>query len=131
MIVVDTSIWVDYFNGVSNSHTDLLDRLLFHERILIGDIILTEVLQGFRDDSAFRDARELLDALEFSPMLGKKNALLAAQNFRILRKVGITVRKTIDVMIATFCVVNRHYLLHSDRDFDPMEKHLELRVLRP
>lgn len=131
MIVVDTSIWVNYFNGVSNSHTDLLDRLLFHERILIGDIILTEVLQGFRDDTTFRSARELLDALEFSPMLGKTNALLAAQNFRILRKVGVTVRKTIDVMIATFCVVNRHYLLHSDRDFDPMEKHLELRVLRP
>jgi hypothetical protein len=131
MIVVDTSVWVDYFNGVVDPHTELLDRLLLHERILIGDIILTEVLQGFRGDTAFRDARELLDALEFSPMLGRKNALLGTQHFRMLRKAGITVRKTIDVMIATFCIVNRHFLLHSDRDFDPMEKHLRLRVLRP
>jgi hypothetical protein len=131
MIVVDTSVWVDYFNGVATPHTGLLDRLLLRERLLIGDIILTEVLQGFRSDKDFRNARELLDVLEFSPMLGKKNALLGARHFRTLRKAGITVRKTIDVMIATFCIVNRHFLLHADRDFDPMEKHLGLRVLRP
>jgi hypothetical protein len=131
MIVVDTSVWVDYFNGVSTPHTDLLDRLLLQERILIGDLILTEVLQGFRSDANFRKARVLLDTLEFSPMLGKEIALQSAQNYRKLRRAGATVRKTTDVIIATFCIVNRHRLLHTDRDFDPIEKHLGLRVLRP
>lgn len=131
MIVVDTSVWVDYFNGVSTPHTDLLDRLLLQERILIGDLILTEVLQGFRSDVDFRKARMLLDALEFSPMLGREIALRSAQNYRKLRRAGATVRKTIDVMIATFCIVNRHRLLHTDRDFEPIEKHLGLRVIRP
>lgn len=131
MIVVDTSIWVDYFNGVTSPYTDLLDRFLLKERLLIGDIILTEVLQGFRSDTDFRKARALLDTLEYSPMLGREIALLSAQNYRKLRKAGVTVRKTIDVVIATFCIVNRHRLLHSDRDFDAMEKHLGLKVLRP
>jgi hypothetical protein len=131
MIVVDTSVWVDYFNGVSTPHTDLLDRLLLQEHILIGDLILTEVLQGFRNDADFRKARVLLDTLEFSPMLGKEIALQSAQNYRKLRRTGATVRKTIDVIIATFCIVNRYRLLHTDRDFDPIEKHLGLRILRP
>lgn len=131
MIVVDTSVWIDYFNGVASPHTDLLDRLLSRERLLIGDIILTEVLQGFRRDTDFRQAQRLLDTLEFRPMLSKDMALQSAQNYRKLRRAGVTVRKTIDVMIATFCLVNRHRLLHADRDFDPIEKHLGLKVLRP
>lgn len=131
MIVVDTSVWVDYFNGVTGPHTDLLDRLLLNERILIGDIILTEVLQGFRSDADFSRARTLLDTLEYCPMLDKEIALRSARNYRTLRKAGVTVRKTIDVMIATFCIVNRHRLLHADRDFDFIEKLLGLRVLRP
>ena len=131
MIVVDTSVWVDYFNGVTGPHTNLLDRLLLKERILIGDIILTEVLQGFRSDADFRKAQTLLDALEYCPMLGKEIALRSAQNYRKLRRAGVTVRKTIDVMIATFCIVNRHRLLHADRDFDAIEKLLSLKVLRP
>jgi len=131
MIVVDTSVWVDYFNGTSSPHANLLDRLLLQERILIGDIILTEVLQGFRSDADFRKARTLLDTLEFCPMLGKEIAVQSAHNYRKLRRTGTTVRKTIDVMIATFCIVNRHQLLHTDRDFDPIEKHLGLKVLRP
>lgn len=131
MIVVDTSVWIDYFNGAASPHADLLDRLLSRERLVIGDIILTEVLQGFRRDTDFRQARALLDVLEFRPMLGKEIALQSAQNYRKLRRAGVTVRKTIDVMIATFCLVNRHRLLHIDRDFDPIEKHLGLRVLRP
>lgn len=131
MIVVDASVWIDYFNGAASPHTDLLDRLLSRERLLIGDIILTEVLQGFRRDADFRKAQVLLDTLEFRPMLGKEMALQSAQNYRKLRRAGVTVRKTIDVMIATFCIVNRHRLLHTDRDFDPIEKHLSLRVLRP
>lgn len=131
MIVVDTSVWIDYFNGAASPYTDLLDRLLSREWLVIGDIILTEVLQGFRRDADFRKAQVLLDTLEFRPMLGKEMALQSAQNYRKLRRAGVTVRKTIDVMIATFCIVNRHRLLHTDRDFDPIEKHLSLRVLRP
>lgn len=131
MIVVDTSVWIDYFNGVASPHTDRLDQLLARERLLIGDIILTEVLQGFRRDTDFRQARALLDTLEFRPMLGKDMALQSARNYRKLRRTGVTVRKTINVMIATFCIENRHRLLHADRDFDPIEKHLGLKVLRP
>ena len=131
MIVVDTSVWVDYFNGVTGPHTNLLDRLLLKERILIGDIILTEVLQGFRGDTDFRKARALLDGLAYSPMLGREVALQSARNYRKLRRAGVTVRKTIGVMIATFCIVNRHRLLHADRDFDFIEKILGLKVLRP
>ncbi|MHB2040150.1 MAG: type II toxin-antitoxin system VapC family toxin [Acidiferrobacteraceae bacterium] len=131
MIVVDTSVWIDYFNGVASPHTDLLDRLLSHERLVIGDIILTEVLQGFRRDTDFRQAQALLDTLEFRPMLGREIALLSAKNDRKLRRAGVTVRKTIDIMIGSFCVQNRHRLLHADRDFDPIEKHLGLSVLRP
>ncbi len=131
MIVVDTSVWVDYFNGVTNSRTELLDRLLGSERLLIGDLILTEVLQGFRRDRDFHKARALLDALAFAPMLGKDIAVASAENYRKLRKAGVTVRKTIDVWIASFCIENRHRLLHADRDFDPMEKHLGLMVVKP
>lgn len=131
MIVVDTSVWVDYFNGATNPHTDLLDSLLVRERLLIGDIILTEVLQGFRRDAGFHKAHELLDTLEFREMLGREVALRSAQNYRMLRKAGVTVRKTIDVMIATFCIMHGHRLLHDDRDFDVMEEHLGLKVLRP
>ncbi len=131
MIVVDTSVWIDYFNGVASPHTDLLDQLLSRERLVIGDIILTEVLQGFRRDTDFRQAQALLDTLEFRPMLGREIALLSAKNYRKLRRAGVTVRKTIDVMIGSFCVQNRHRLLHTDRDFDQIEKHLGLSVLRP
>ena len=131
MIVVDTSVWIDYFNGVASPHADLLDQLLSHERLVIGDIILTEVLQGFRRDTDFRQARTLLDTLEFRPMLGREVALLSAKNYRKLRRAGVPVRKTIDVMIGSFCIQNRHRLLHTDRDFDPIEKHLGLSVLRP
>ena len=131
MIVVDSSVWVDFFNGTKNKQTDLLDQLLGRERILIGDIILTEVLQGFRRDAEFQRARKLLEALEFQAMLGKEMALRCAKNYRKLRKAGVTVRKTIDVMIATFCIEGGHELLHSDRDFDAMEKHLGLKVVQP
>lgn len=131
MIVVDTSVWIDYFNGVASPHTDLLDQLLSRERLIIGDIILTEVLQGFRRDTDFRQAQQLLDTLEFRPMLGQEIALFSAKNYRKLRRAGVTVRKTIDVMIGSFCVQNRHSLLHTDRDFDLIEKHLGLSVLRP
>ncbi|MGH8605158.1 MAG: type II toxin-antitoxin system VapC family toxin, partial [Gammaproteobacteria bacterium] len=112
-------------------YTDLLDDLLSWERILIGDLIIAEVLQGFRSDNDFRKALRLIEGLEFAPMLGRDIAIKSAQNYRKLRNAGATVRKTIDVMIGTFCMVNRHSLLHQDHDFDPMERHLGLSVLKP
>ena len=129
MTVVDTSVWVSYFNGVATRQTDRLDRLLGEERVVIGDLILTEVLQGFRNDAEFRRARALLAALEFREMLGRTVALESAANYRRLRALGVTVRKTIDVMIGTFCILNRLPLLHADRDFDPLAEHLGLKVI--
>ena len=129
MVLVDTSVWIDYFNGKVTPATDRLDALLGEELLLTGDLILAEVLQGFRTDKDYRQAMGLLERLEFRPMLGRELALLTAQNYRRLRNRGVTARKTIDVMIASFCLQNGHQLLHSDRDFDPMEKHLGLRVV--
>ena len=130
MILVDSSVWIDYFNGVAGPETNRLDRMLASEPVLTGDIILTEVLQGFDDEADFRRARTLLTRLPFEPMLGRQVALQSAANYRRLRRQGITVRKTIDVMIATFCILNNHALLHRDRDFDPMERWLDLVIAK-
>ena len=129
MILVDSSVWIDYFNGTETRETDLLDGLLGVEPLLIGDLILVEVLQGFRDDRDYRRAKTALDRLIFEPMLGRDMALESAQNYRKLRALGVTVRKTIDVIIATFCLRGRHRLLHSDRDFNLMRDHLNLHVV--
>jgi len=129
MILVDSSVWIDYFNGKITKQTNLLDSLLGSELIVIGDLILTEVLQGFQQDRDFNKARKLLSALIFRQMLGRQLAIKSAENYRALRKKGVTVRKTIDVIIATFCIANNLPLLHSDRDFHPMEKHLNLKVI--
>lgn len=130
MILVDSSVWIDYFNGVACAETNRLDVLLGQESILMGDIILTEVLQGFTSDTEFKRAQNLLSLLPFREILGHKVALQAAKNYRALRKQGVTVRKTLDVMIGTFCILNHIPLLHRDRDFDPMEKLLGLVVVR-
>ena len=130
MTLVDTSVWIDYFNERPTPEANLLDRLLVTERLLIGDLILAEVLQGFRAETDFNRARTLLGAFEFQPLVGRDIAITAAQNYRTLRAKGVTVRKTIDAMIATFCIQHGHALLHSDRDFDPFERHLGLRVVR-
>jgi len=129
MIVVDSSVWIDYFNGRITKQTNLLDSLLGREPIVVGDLILTEVLQGFRQESDFKKARELPGCLMFRPMLGKELAIKCAENYRRLRKVGVTAAKTIDVMIATFCIENSLPLLHNDRDFEPITKHLQLETL--
>ena len=126
MIVVDSSVWIDYFNGTDTREANLLDDLLGNEPLMIGDLILTEVLQGFRSDSDYESARDALDTLIFTPMVGRDVALASAENYRALRSKGFTIRKTIDVLIGTFCLENNHQLLHSDRDFDIMEKHLNL-----
>lgn len=128
MIVADTSVWIDYVRGVDAPHTDLLDHALLHNRIITGDIIIVEFLQGFRNEKDFREAKQLMDSLEYYDFLGRGIAMAAASNFRKLRKIGITVRKTMDVIIATFCIENEFELIHNDRDFDAMEKHLGLIV---
>ena len=130
MIVADTSAWIDYFRGVEAPHTDLLDRALSESRVIIGDLILAELLQGFSSDREYQTAKHLMDGLEYRDFVGKDMAMAAAQNSRALRRQGITVRKTIDVLIATFCMENGFGLIHNDRDFDPMEQLLGLRVLR-
>jgi len=129
MMVVDSSVWIDYFNGKITKQTNLLHSLLGNELIVVGDLILTEVLQSFQNDKDFKKAGELLDSLIFRQMLGKELAVKSAKNYRRLRKKGVTVRKTIDVIIATFCIANNLLLLHSDRDFNPMQKHLNLKVI--
>ncbi len=129
MILVDSSVWIDYFNGLATRQTDRLDELLGSDLLLTGDIILAEVLQGFRDDRDFRRAERALDGLEFRAMLGRDIALKSAANYRALRAQGVTARETIDMLIATFCIENGHELLHADRDFDPIERHLGLRTL--
>jgi len=129
MILVDSSVWIDYFNGRKTPQTDWLDSALGKVPIVIGDLILTEVLQGFQSERDFRIARDLLLRIPFMPMGGKDLALESAGNYRLLRKKGVTVRKTIDVMIGTFCIHHRIALLHDDRDFDPMAKHLGLDVI--
>ena len=129
MIFVDSSVWIDYFNGQQNRSVELLDTLLGAEPLIIGDIVLTEVLQGFRRDADYRTARTLLTALQVRSVLDVEIALQSAKNFRYLRKRGITVRKTLDSIIATFCISNNLFLLHSDRDFEPFEKHLRLQVI--
>ncbi len=128
MIVADTSVWVDYFNDRVTPETEFFDTLLGREAIIIGDLILAEVLQGFRSDSAFRQARRLLRRFPVVPMLGPIMAERSATNYRELRKRGITVRKTIDIMIGTYCIARGLPLLYSDRDFDPMVRYLGLRA---
>ena len=130
MIVADTSVWIDYVNGVVTPQTDILDRELELHRVVTGDLIIVEFLQGFRDNEQFQTAKHLMDSLEYHDFVGKEIATIAAENFRTLRKRGITVRKTMDVLIATFCIAHDFELLHNDRDYDPMEELLGLRVKR-
>ena len=128
MILVDSSVWIDYFNGVASLHTEKLDRFLGYDLLVTGDLILAEVLQGFTLERDFNSARRLLTSLTIVELGGEAIAIQAARNFRILRSLGITVRKTIDTVIATHCIENEHELLHNDRDFDAFAKHLRLRV---
>jgi len=129
MILVDSSVWIDYFNGKTTGQTELLNVLLDRELVMTGDLIVAEVLQGFKEERDFDKARELLDTLICREMLGKNLALKSAQNYRLLRRRGVTTRKTIDVIIATFCVQNRILLLHNDKDFELMAKHLGLETV--
>jgi predicted nucleic acid-binding protein len=129
-MVVDSSVWIDYFNGITSPITDFLrQNMLKGENIIITDIILHEVLRGFRDDKSFKEAQYLLNTMIYRRFYGKINMIKAATNYRILRKAGKTIRKPNDMLIATFCIENSYTLLHNDRDFDPIEELLGLKVL--
>jgi predicted nucleic acid-binding protein len=131
MILVDSTVWIDYFNGLKTWQTNLLDNLLSDVPIIVGDLILAEILKGFRSDDDYESAKSYLSDLPFRQMGGYQVAVKSAQNYRILRKKGVTVRKTIDVIIGTFCIMEGFPLLHDDRDFDPMVSHLSLKILSP
>ncbi len=129
MIFVDSSVLIDYFNGTENWQVEKLDELLGKEIVVIGDYILVEVLQGFKKDKEFETAQSVLNYFPCFNMLGEEIAIKCAINYRKLRKKGVTIRKTIDVIISTFCIENDIQLLHNDKDFFPFEKHLGLKTV--
>ncbi|MGI0481739.1 PIN domain nuclease [Geminocystis sp. CENA526] len=126
MILVDSSVWIDYFNGNETKEVTKLDLYLSTHPVVIGDIILTEVLQGFKNDRDYETAKTLLTSLKIYSLLGIELAIKSAENYRYLRKKGITIRKTNDVIIATFCIENNLPLLFSDKDFKPFINYLNL-----
>ena len=127
MIFVDSSVLIDYFNGKNNWQVEKLDEILGNEIIVLGDYILVEVLQGFKKDKDFKTAKNVLSSFPCINILGEEIAIKSAINYRALRKKGITIRKTIDAIISTFCIENDLLLLHNDKDFLPFEKHLGLK----
>jgi predicted nucleic acid-binding protein len=129
LILVDSSVWIDYFRGTVNRQTERLDGLLGQELLCVGDLILTEVLQGFADERDFGKAKKLLTSLIVIDLGGHDTAIQAARNFRVLRSMGVTVRKTIDTIIATRCIESGYELLHNDRDFNAFAEHLGLQVV--
>lgn len=129
MILVDSSVWVDFFNDHHTPQTRELLGLMGKEPLLVGDLILCELLQGARSDADARRLEKELRRFDIVPMLDESLAVEAARNYRRLREKGCTVRKTIDVIIGTYCIVHKHQLLHADRDFVPMELHLRLRTV--
>ena len=126
MILVDSSVWIDYFNGTETLATKKLDGLLGMQPVCTGDLILAEVLQGFRQNADYQAAKTLLCSLPIVAMVGADISLKSADNFRLLRKQGITIRKTIDTLIATYCIESGLSLLHSDKDFQPFQQFLGL-----
>jgi predicted nucleic acid-binding protein len=123
VVVVDSSVWIDYFNDASHASVEVLDQLLGHGevRLVVPDLVLYEVLRGFRYEHDFRQARRLMESLDIESTAGAELALAAAQHYRSLRAQGITVRSGIDVLVAAFCIENDYALLHRDRDFDAFE----------
>ncbi len=129
MILVDSSVWIDYFNGTDNPPADYLYNNLGREVFVTGDLIMVEVLQGFGSDRDYATGRKTLESLPFFNLCGKEIAIAASENYRKLRKRGITINKTIDVVIATFCIENWIRLLHNDRDFLPLQELAGLEVV--
>jgi predicted nucleic acid-binding protein len=131
MVIVDSSVWINLLGGKQNPETEWLEREIPRQALALTDLILCEVLQGVRDDAASRQVRSSLLRFEILDCGGLTVAIAAAENYRILRGRGITIRKTIDCLIATFCIEEGHSLLHRDRDFEPFERYLGLRLIRP
>jgi len=131
MILVDSSVWINYFNGNNSWQVEILDQLLSQVPLFTGDLILTEVLQGFKKEKEYNKAKEILSVLPCQQLGGYEIAISSAENYRKLRKKGITVRKTIDVIIGTFCINENIPLLHDDKDFEPMVDHLGLKSIFP
>lgn len=129
MIVVDTSVWIDYFNGRNTIETGILDSALGSLDVAIGDLIALEILRGFRLDKDYNTAKKYLANLHHYNMLNPQLAVKAADNYRKLRKKGVTIRKTADIIIATFCIEEKLPLLYTDRDFIPFSEHLKLRAV--
>lgn len=127
MLLVDTSVWIDYFNGLETNETDILDHALGNDVVAVGDLIILEILQGFRSDKDYKTAKQYLSSLQQFEMLSPALAIKAAENYRKLRKQGMTIRKTTDVIIATFCIENDLPLLYADKDFVPFTQKLNLR----
>jgi predicted nucleic acid-binding protein len=128
VILVDTSVWIDYFNGAENKQTESLDRILSEQTVLMGDIILTEILQGFDSDKEFQLAKQALEPLDCIHLGGKSLAIKAASNFRFLRSKGLTIRKTVDMLIGSWCIEHEVELLHNDKDFDKIATQLPLQT---
>jgi predicted nucleic acid-binding protein len=126
VIVVDSSVWIDFLNGRNAPHVRRLRALLGTDEITVGDLMLCEVLQGLESERAAQEVEALLRRFEIAPMAGDAIATVAARNFRSLRRRGITIRKTIDLLIGTWCIENSRPLLHNDSDFRPMARHLGL-----
>ena len=131
MVIVDTTVWIDYLGGIRSPQTAWFDRELSRQRLGLTDLILCEILQGIREDAIFSQVRRTLSKFEVFATGGEELAIASARNYRLLRAQGYTVRKTIDCLIATFCLSKDHSLLHRDHDFDPFERHLGLRVVHP
>lgn len=126
MILVDTSVWIDYLNGTQSRHTDTLDIAIVEGVVAMGDLIFLEILLGIRDDREYRMTKQSLETLEQLEMFGKGMSEKCAENYRVLRKKGITIRKNTDVIIATYCIEQKLPLLFSDQDFIPFVDHLGL-----
>jgi hypothetical protein len=129
MIFVDSSVWIDYINNRSTRHTDLLETILGVQPVVIGDLVMTEVLQGCNDQKVFKETVKLLGLADFVVVGSYTVSIQASKNSIFLRRKGITIRKTIDTLIATRCIMNNYELLHNDRDFLPFEKHLGLKCV--
>lgn len=129
-VIVDTTVWIDYFRGLDTPQTVWLDEAMSRQRLGITDLILCEILQGIRDQKTYTRVRDAMMKYQVFSTGGAELAIATANNYRLLRSKGVTIRTTIDCLIATFCIENKHALLHSDRDYDPFEKHLGLKVIQ-
>ena len=129
MILVDSSVWIDYFNGADNPPANYLYDNLGREVFVTGDLIMLEVLQGFGSDRDYETGRKIMESLPFFNLCGREIAIAASGNYRKLRKKGITIRKTIDMVLATFCIENKIRLLHNDKDFLPLQEFAGLKAV--